>query len=224
VAIISPDSLAETIDALNDAFFYRRHLSKAERERVAKWIADRQGKPGAYADMFAPTKLDYERGIVLFTGERLNTQAGTGHILGEESCRALILLDAHATGVREALKRASEGMIGRLRESQPAPGWYCCGRCTSSYWRHLAVGGLENCESELESGMKVLKRHRDGAGRWNRFPFYYTLLALSEIDIESATDEMKYAAAGLERVLRRTPKNKIDRRRVDLAERVLEKC
>ena len=31
--------------------------------------------------------------------------------------------------------------------------------------------------------MKMLKAHCDGKARWGRFPFYYTLLALSEIDL-----------------------------------------
>lgn len=223
MGIVHHKSLAETLDTLNAAFFYRRHLSKAVRLQAAKWIASRQGKPGSYADMFAPTELDYERGIILFTGERVNTEAGAGHILGEEACRALILLDVQNAEVKEALSRASEGMLNALRESHASPGWFCCGRCTCSYWRHLAVGGLENREAELVGGIKTLRRHRDGHGRWSRFPFYYTVLALSEIELPSALDEIRYAAPALERAVSRAPKNTFDQRRVDLAERALNK-
>ncbi len=221
--LVKPKSLAETLDAVNEAFFYNRSLPESERERVAKWIAGRQGKPGSYANMFAPTTKDYKEGARLFTGEMVRSGAATGHILGEEACRALILLDVRATAIRDALHRASVGMIGRLDYPARTDGWYCCGTCTSSYWRHLAVGGLENTERELAAGMKNLKKHRSGDGKWKRYPFYYTLLALSELDFPSAINEMKYAAGVCERLLKRTPKNEIAQRRRDLVERILEK-
>jgi hypothetical protein len=70
--------------------------------------------------------------------------------------------------------------------------------------------------------MCYLKEHRDGDGRWRRFPFYYTLLALAEIKGRSAIEEMRYAAPGLERVLRRrTRGSKYESRRRALAERIL---
>jgi len=47
-------------------------------------------------------------------------------------------------------------------------------------------------------GLKALKKRRDGKGRWRNFPFYYTLLSLTEIDIPQPVDEMKYAAKACE--------------------------
>jgi hypothetical protein len=102
---------------------------------------------------------------------------------------------------------------------------YCCGGCSVALWRHLAVGGLEDAERRLAAGMRALKSHRKGDGRWQRFPFYYTLLALSEIDLPAAVREMRYAAPSCERVLKRSAKgDRFDRRRRLLAERVLAKC
>jgi hypothetical protein len=221
-------SLARTLDALNEVFFAGRSLLRSEGVEVAKWIAGRQGKPGSYADMFAPTRTDYREGIRLFTGERIRSGAGTGHILGEEACRALILLNVPLVKVSDALSRATLGITKRLASSEAsgaARGTFCCATCTCSLWRHLAAGGLNDSERRLASGMKTLKSHRLGDGRWKRFPFYYTLLALSETDIPSATAEMRYAAPACERSLRRSPRDdRFTRRRRLLAERILERC
>lgn len=226
--LINKDSLAATLDALNEAFFCAQSLLEFEREQAAQWIASRQGKVGAYADMFAPTKSDFEGGIRLFTGERLRSRGGTAHILGEEACRALILLNIPVNGVRTALDRASHGMMDRLKtveETHSISGWYCCGTCTASLWRHLAVGGLEDAQRRLEAGMKVLKHYRDGSGGWRRFPFYYTLLSLSEIALPSAVEEMRYASPICERYLKRAPKkDSYSQRRHIVAERILERC
>jgi len=231
VNIVNPDSLAGTLDAANEAFVYGRSLSKSQREQAARWIAGRQDRPGSYRGvMFAPTEDDFKQGIRLFTGERLRTRAGMAHVLGEEACRALILLDAPVSAARDALNRASAGMTAILQKTaggytwRERPGEYCCGRCTAALWRHLAVGGLSDADPErwLVAGMKVLTSHRDGDGRWRRFPFYYTLLALSEIDLPSAIKEMRYAAPVCERHLKQSPKDEaIVRRRRLVAERIL---
>jgi hypothetical protein len=158
----------------------------------------------------------------------IRTRAGTAHILGEEACRALILLDVSLPGVRQALSRASAGMMARLGKARElAAGTYCCGRCSVSLWRHLAAGGLKEVDPErlLTAGMKTLKSHRQGNGRWKRFGFYYPLLALSEIELPSAVNEMRYAAPACERYLKRPPKDdQINQRRRLLAERILAKC
>ena len=193
-------------------------------KEVAKWIAGRQGKSGSYAKMFAPTERDFKEGIRLFTGERVHSRAAIGHILGEEACRAIILLDLKDEGVQDALKRASLGMMSRIDLSKRTPGMYCCGTCSASLWRHLAVGGLEDPKRRLEKGMEALKLHRDGNGKWKRFPFYYTLLALSEINSPSAISEMNYAAPVLIKIMKRkVGNNKISERRRVLVEKIFEK-
>ena len=77
-------------------------------------------------------------------------------------------------------------------------------------------------DERLSGGLKYLKSFRDGKGRWRRFPYYYTLLALSEIHGLDADAEIRYAAPGLERMLRRKGNgDRFDLRRRMLAERVL---
>jgi len=201
--IVNTRSLAMTLDAVNDALFYGRPVgTKAQKEQVAGWIASRQGKKGAYANMFAPTKRDLEESAKLFTGERVRSGAATGHILGQEASRALILLNITRKPIMEALKRAQAGIMERIEEHDKTGrsiGTYCCGTCTCAYWRHLAAGGLDNGQKRLAVGMKVLKSCRDGEGKWKRYPFYYTLLALSELDLPGAVAELRYAGKICER-------------------------
>jgi len=41
--LVQANSLAATLDAVNDAHFHRRKPSKTQREGAARWIAGRQG-------------------------------------------------------------------------------------------------------------------------------------------------------------------------------------
>jgi hypothetical protein len=64
---------------------------------------------------------------------------------------------------------------------------------------------------------------RDGEHGWRRFPFWYTVLALSEMDNREAKAELKYAAPALERTARRAvPSALYAKRRHELAVRTLK--
>jgi hypothetical protein len=116
--LLNARSLGRTLDAVSEAIFYDRSIPGAEAHRVAAWIAGRRGLQGSYAGMFAPTAQDYAEGIRLFTGERISSGAATGHILGEEACRALIQLGSTARGAAEALTEATRSMDERLESSE----------------------------------------------------------------------------------------------------------
>lgn len=222
---INTASLAQTLDALNEAFFFGRTLPRSERESAARWIASRQGAEGSYCGMFAPTARDFTGELTLFTGEKLRTRVGRAHILGEEASRALLLLDVPIPEVDAALDRSTDALLGRLKESSDRPGMYCCGTCSVSLWRHMAVKDTPYSRRLITDGMKSLKLHRRGEGKWRRFPFYYSLLALDDIGSPTAREEMLYSAPVLERVLSRPPrKDKFSMRRRALAGRILEKC
>jgi hypothetical protein len=178
--------------------------------------------------MFAPTDEDLHNGVRVYTGEIVRSGAAIGHTLGEEACRALILLGVEDSTIREALQRATGGMLRRLRQTEDSNkvhGMYCCGVCSVAYWRSVMVGGLDRNEERLAAGMVALGAHRTGDGHWRRFPFYYTLLALSEINLKPALDEMRYAAPLLERyVKKRVSDSRFSERRRIIAERILAKC
>ena len=225
---VNTESLGETIDAVNDALFYRRRLTKRNRTELARWIAQRRGKPGSYAGMFAPMDEDLRHGVRVYTGELVKSGAAIRHILGEEACRALILLDVRDSTIREALEQANGGMLRRLKQTEASSkvhGMYCCGICSVAYWRNVMVEGLDRNEERLTAGMVALRAHRTDDGRWRRFPFYYTLLALSEMNLRPALDEMRYAAPLLERyVKKKVLDSRFSERRHIICERILAKC
>jgi hypothetical protein len=229
VYVIAEGSLSQTLDALNQASFEGRKIQPAERTRVAQWIAARQGLRGAYADMFAGFPSELGRGIVVFTGERI-TSASARHILGEESSRVLRLLGVRDANVQAALERANRGMLQRLEQAaldprNANPGKFCCGKCSVGLWRNLLTGGLDRQEERLRKGVgQLLRRQRAAEARWRIFPFWYTVLALTEMDLPEARQELEYVAPVLERAAKRAaPSSLPGERRQLLARRALAK-
>jgi hypothetical protein len=225
--LIHRSSLSQTVDAINAAHVDGRILSAAERGEAARWIAARQGLPGSYGDTFAGFPAERAKGIVLFTGERIQS-ASARHILGEEASRALRLLRVRDRGVTRALGTADEGLLRCLARAaedprKRNPGLYCCGKCSVGLWRNLLAGGLDRQEERLQLGARHLRSMRDHEQGWRRFPFWYTVLALSEMDSGEATSELKHAAPALERAASRpVPSAVYARRRRELAVRALE--
>ena len=225
--LINRTSLSQTVDAINAAQFEGRALTVTERYQVARWIAARQGLSGAYGGTFAGFPSERSRGIVLFTGERI-ASASARHILGEEASRALRLLRVRDGSVTRALEAADDGLMRCLARGaedprKPNPGLYCCGKCSVGLWRNLLSGGLSRREERLRQGALHLGSVRDGEHGWRKFPFWYTVLGLSEMDMTEAKAELQYAAPALERTASRPVASAVyARRRQELAARVLQ--
>ena len=225
---LHPRSLSATVDAVNNAFFCGEKISVTERRELARWIAARQALPGAYGQLFAGFEPERTKGITVFTGERI-TSASARHILGEEACRALLLLDSKDREVRDALQRATEWLSARLEQAardapRNSPGAYCCGKCTVGLWRHILAGGLDQQSERLTLGVSKLRAARDGEGEWRAFPFWYTVLALTEMDHPDARRELKYASARITTEATRSPgTTPYAKRRHAVAQRALER-
>ena len=200
------NSLAVLVDGIEQKRYFSQRIPARELLAAEREIASRQGLPGSYAGMFAPTRLDFRRGIRVFTGEPVRSGAATAHILGEECCRLLLKLKVKDRLVSAALARAEAEMLERLSSwdqlHAERTGFHCCGICTASFWRHLAAGGLDSPGPRFRNGLRVLASLRTGSGRWKRFPFFYTLLALTELDAPGAKTELRWAAPAVERSLK----------------------
>jgi hypothetical protein len=226
--LINRGSLSETLDAINAALFDGRTFGAVERGEAARWIVSRQGLPGAYAGTFAGFPSERSKGIVLFTGERI-ASASARHILGEEASRALRHLRVRDIKVSRALENADDGLMRCLARAAEDPrngnpGLFCCGKCSVGLWRNLLAGGLDRHEERLRRGASHLRSMRDGDHQWRRFPFWYTVLALSEMDSAEARAELKYAAPVLERAASTAvPSAKYAQRRHQLAVRTLNR-
>lgn len=225
--LINRASLSQAVDAINAAHFDGRTIAVVERRKAARWIASRQGLEGAYGGTFAGFPSERAKGIVLFTGERI-TSASARHILGEEASRVLRKLRIRDPNVTHALRRADEGLMRCLERAaedprKRNPGLFCCGKCTVGLWRNLLAGGLDRQEERLQRGASHLRSMRNDEG-WRKFPFWYTVLALSEINNAAATAELKHAARALERAASGSvPATVYARRRHALATRALQR-
>jgi hypothetical protein len=226
--LIHRTSLSKTVDAVNAVHFTNRAVDAAERRQTALWIAARQGLPGAYGGTFAGFPAERAQGIALFTGERI-ASASARHILGEEASRALRQLRIRDPRVTRAIEAADAGLhhcLARAAEDprHTNPGLFCCGKCSVGLWRNLLAGGLDRQEERLRRGAAHLRSMRDGTHQWRRFPFWYTVLALHEMDSAEGTAELRYAEPELTRVANRPlPSAPNARRRHELAVRALRR-
>jgi hypothetical protein len=225
---IDEESVSATLDAVNAALFEARDLPLTERRRVAGWLVARQGLAGAYADTFAGFERERKSGIHTFTGERI-TSASARHILGEETCRTLRLLNISDPAVVSALELADHNLLDRLERKRPGPlhdnpGFFCCCKCSIGLWRNLLAGGLDRQPERLRHGVRELRARRDGKHRWQGFPFWYTALALYEMDNREARAELRYAAPAFEQTLRRASAPSVyARRHHELARRAMQR-
>ena len=87
-----------------------------------------------------------------------------------------------------------------------------------------AAGGLRQADPDkwLEGGLTSLRVSRTGDGRWQSYPFHYTLLTLTETDLPGAREELRYAAPACERAIRLAATDDVYvKRRRAVAERAL---
>lgn len=225
--ILNRDSLLETVERAQEALFSGENM-EGEAEAVVAWMGSRVGAPGAYAGSFGLTESDWERPCRLFTGEPLTTRAGRSHVLAEEATTLLRRIERMLGLKSEATDRA-ESSLGRVifggnAELVEKWGMFCCATCSVAVWRALAAGAYPGHTEMLGRGLETLAEHRRPEGGWTRFPYYYTLLCLSELEPGLAGPTLAAERDGLERryrLLEGKP-DPLARRRREIVRRVLE--
>jgi hypothetical protein len=219
--LIKQASLAGTIDAVNVRLARSEPLSPAERTQVVEWLLGRQVVSGRDSGMFAPFPGEYEAGVHLFTGERLRTRIATRNVLTLESARILSALAGEQAGARSAVWRTSVAMGHACFAAS-----HCvigeCAHSSLAYMRGAASDRSGDRRKWIEDHLRVLREHRDGTGRWRRFPFYYTVLSLLEVGTPSSDAELEYARPACRRVIGRSSSSSFSPRRKRIVERVLE--
>ena len=198
--ILVPESLQETLWRLEEVRYGFRNKSSAKAKEALQWVLTRQGLPGSYLGMFMPTDRDLHRGLKLLTGERIRSSAAIRHILSEEALRTAIVWGlGEASAVGQALKGFDQIMERGARSS----GRYCCYNCTIAFLRTLVVVKPKDWNQTLEKGLNRIRRARTDDGKWHGFPFYYTILTLSEMSTPLAEAELKHASVNAEKLLKR---------------------
>jgi hypothetical protein len=204
--LLVPESLQETVYRLEEVRQGFRTGSDTEIQEALNWVLGRQGLKGSYRNLFAPTEKDLSEGLQMLTGERYPGRGVlTSHVLGEEALRALILWNRKS---HPATMKAIDGFKEMVNKSPN--GFYCCYNCTSAFLRTLSAVKLSGWDEILDKGIGNIKKARASNGRWRGFPFYYMLLALSEMDVPSAKDELRFAGKTAQKLVGKY-KNKNDR-------------
>jgi hypothetical protein len=217
--ILDTTSLSKTVDNINAMFLTSEAIPAGEGLVAARWIVSRQGEKGSYRSLPAPTSSDFDQGMRVFTGERL-VSASARHIMGQEGARAAWLLGGNDPDVRMAYNQATSWM--HTAPEFEKTGSYCCPRCSLAFWRHTWVGDFEDKVSHLVKGLHFMKNLRLGDGKWRNFPFFYAVYTLSELNLDPARDELKYARPAMERSMKKARSDVYSKRRVAIITTILE--
>jgi hypothetical protein len=235
--VLDSTSLAKVTEKVNHAHFFGDKIDKTEAEKAITWITSRYGRVlpasvqaqanpdprwAAVPPIFHLTETDLKSPVHTFTGEPLKN-ASMRMIHSREAARALLIL-SEVTGT--PVPEAKEHCVGTgyVANSCADRGLalFCCGPCTASVLRLANFGALGDCEKAIDHLLSALPGHRDDKGTWRRFPFFFTLLALIELDRPAATEELKYAQPVCERKRKRLkPKDDISLRRIAVLDRAL---
>ena len=76
-----------------------------------------------------------------------------------------------------------------------------CKAITIAYMRYLACSVGQDPKAQQAHFLTRLSDFRDGRGRWRGFPYFYTLLMLTELDQSLASQELQYAVPACVKLL-----------------------
>jgi len=191
MTITHPVSLAATLDAANEAFFYEIPVSTRIRDEIIALLTHRQVQTGVNAGFFLPFTAETEIKPRLFSGEELHTAFAATHILLIEATRMIKLLAPDDFALPRALQNADRRME-KMCYSKFCPKGECK-TLSIAYLRYLATGKSSDITNRINTLLTNLPEFRDGKGKWSGFPFFYTLLTLIELDEPQASQELQYS-------------------------------
>ncbi len=201
-------SFAKIIDQVNGReIIHPKSISKEDMQSVVDFLLQNQNRIGSNQGTFKLSPLDYT--IRLFTGEKLQTKLAVKNILTQEATRILKLSGIRNTNVILAIGLAEHWMFNSCYATE-----FCtigeCKHQSIGFLRYLAInGGIKQNPLRILSYIKLLEQNRGNKNRWEGYPFYYTLLTLSEIDHPYAIREINAVKSTCERNLKRL-RNKED--------------
>ncbi|MAT44336.1 MAG: hypothetical protein CL609_18545 [Anaerolineaceae bacterium] len=193
----SKKSLADLVEHLNELEWRGELLLTHQRRQVVNVLKQFHTGNSDYLG-FCLSAADFTNGARLFTGERLHTQLGLNYVLGLEICRQLQRMDGFLVETREIIKDVNQRLLNLCFVKDDC----LIGECAYSlvaFWRYLISANWLDGKERINHYVRLLKSQRDGNGRWNRFPFYYTLMVLFESDTPQADAELAYALPACQR-------------------------
>ncbi len=196
--IVHPTSLSDTLDSATEALFYQKNIFPPLRKDLAAMLINRQILSGSNSGFFIPFASEPKTLATLFTGELIRTEFACQNIQLIEVTRLLALL------AMENPDAAKSVLISDRRMNTMCYSKFCakgeCKSLTIAYMRYLIAIDAENNTVRLDQFLTKLAACHDGKGKWHGFPYYYTLLMLSESDSPMAANELEYTAPFFERL------------------------
>jgi hypothetical protein len=204
---VAGKTLYQTVLNVSMRLFFDEPILPAERDALVGWILAHQNRQRGFC--FCPTVAEREQGIRLFTGEKLQTRLAADNAVEMETLRLLALLQPDTPQVQQLFemseRRLSAVCYGRVCSKGE------CAHASISVLRYHTVRGAGNNAGMIGRGLDALRQDRTGKGHWRTFPFYYTLLWLTELHngaVDNGLDqqacaELSYARDGCKRLLSR---------------------
>ena len=190
------DSLEEAILLLEQS---HQSGDKINLEQVVEFIVGQQIRYGQDAGVFVESRNVSRSKVRVYTGEKLQTYLAAKNILTIESARALVLTRPSSESANSSIALAASWLENQCFSDFCASGE--CKHSSVSFMRYLNALGTTD---RLETMISNLSKFRDGKGGWKGFPYFFTLLALAEIESPIADDELHYALAFADQRFRRS--------------------
>ncbi|MBN2228579.1 MAG: hypothetical protein JW779_03225 [Candidatus Thorarchaeota archaeon] len=187
--------MTEAILVIEEA--WRAGISN-DNDNVLRFIINQQLAYGSDEGVFIETRNVSGLKSRLYTGEKIQTQLAAKNILTLEAARALLLSKSRADYVSECIHRVDKWIQRQCFSEFCSTGE--CKHSTVSYMRYLSA---KESQAKLAGLLSELVKHRDGNGSWKGFPYFYTLLALSDIHNPDAEKELEYAFPMMQKRFRR---------------------
>jgi hypothetical protein len=188
--IVHPTSLSETLDSAAETLFYQNTIFPPVRNELAAMLISRQIQSGSNSGFFLPFASESRTQSTLFTGEPLRTEFACQNIQLIEATRLLVLI-----GMENPETVRSVGLADRRMNTLCFNKFCAKGECKSltiAYMRYLVAVRTNDASKSVDQFLTKLGTYRDGKGKWQGFPHYYTLLMLSESDSSIALEELEY--------------------------------
>jgi hypothetical protein len=196
--ILHPTSVSDSLDSAAEQVFFKKSILPAVRDDFAALLINRQIQTGANSGFFIPFASETRTQYRLFSGETLHTEFAVRHIQLIEAARLLTALSPGIPSVARSILLSEQRMNTMCYSKFCSKGE--CRSLTVAYMRYLAVHSTPDDGSVLGQLLSDLSGHRDGKGRWHGFPYFFTLLMLSEADHPLADEELHYTGSQIDRL------------------------
>ena len=195
--VISEKSLYKTVTNAELFLFEGGSLSLPEKIQLANWILGHQNREKKF--IFYPTTADRDAGVRLFSGEKIKAKFLADNTVELETLRLLALLRPEMPEVQQLFWEANQRLFPICFANGCTVGE--CRHASIAVMRYLTASDFSGSADRLERTLGILKQHRDGDGKWKAFPFYFTLLWLTELPNDFARDELAYTRPHCEKLL-----------------------